>query len=317
MAKLLYIISSGHSGSTLLDILAGTINGVFASGELKRFSWQMAKRYKNEESVENLNVCSCLQPFAKCSVWQKVANNIHKTQNINVFKEPDNYDIAMLDIAAHGKKMNFGIRIPRYLFFSMLTSGIKTGSLLFNAVLKQSLNKNWKLLDSIAQTTNSLVVTDSSKSINRFVYLNSFRPENTYVILNTRDPLGYAYSYIKRGVPPEQSLKMRQLYLEQATSVLRKLKKSYISISYEELCANPVSTRIKIAQYLNISEPGKFSEIDTHDMHLIAGNPMRYNGKISIKQDESWRQKLSNHEIEAINKLVKKYSFEEAHEEPY
>ncbi|MFW5804266.1 MAG: hypothetical protein ACOCWG_03435 [bacterium] len=40
MAKLIYIISTGHSGSTLLDILLGTFNNVFSTGEFRYFTWQ-------------------------------------------------------------------------------------------------------------------------------------------------------------------------------------------------------------------------------------------------------------------------------------
>ena len=37
--KLLYIVSLGHSGSTLLDLLSGTIKGVFSMGEAHFLSW--------------------------------------------------------------------------------------------------------------------------------------------------------------------------------------------------------------------------------------------------------------------------------------
>ena len=42
-AKLIYIVAAGHSGSTLLDMLIGSIPGVFSTGELNHLPWQLSR----------------------------------------------------------------------------------------------------------------------------------------------------------------------------------------------------------------------------------------------------------------------------------
>jgi len=41
MKKIVYILSVGHSGSTLLDMLLGQFPNIFSTGELKHLTWQL------------------------------------------------------------------------------------------------------------------------------------------------------------------------------------------------------------------------------------------------------------------------------------
>jgi hypothetical protein len=40
-SKIIFIISAGHSGSTLLDLLIGTLPSVVSTGELIWLPWQI------------------------------------------------------------------------------------------------------------------------------------------------------------------------------------------------------------------------------------------------------------------------------------
>ena len=48
MVNLIYIVSPGHSGSTLLDMLLGSLPGVFSLGECTYLPWQL---YRNGKVV--------------------------------------------------------------------------------------------------------------------------------------------------------------------------------------------------------------------------------------------------------------------------
>ena len=62
--RILYVSGAGRSGSTLLELMLGQINGFTAAGELRHF-W--------ERGVLKNQLCSCGRHFDDCSFWQEVA----------------------------------------------------------------------------------------------------------------------------------------------------------------------------------------------------------------------------------------------------
>ena len=60
--------------------------------------------------------------------------------------------------------------------------------------------------------------------------------------------------------------------------------------SYEDLCADPVRMRQRIAKFLGLPDPGRNLSINTHKHHLVAGNPMRYKGKIAKRNSDLSRR---------------------------
>ena len=61
--KLVFIAGAGRSGSTLLELLLGQFDGVFAAGELHSM-WHRGL-------IENRR-CGCGLPFRHCAVWKSV-----------------------------------------------------------------------------------------------------------------------------------------------------------------------------------------------------------------------------------------------------
>lgn len=72
--KYVYIICSGHSGSTLLDLMLSNAANVFSMGEILRL----------EQAINDGTLCSCRAPVAKCRVWEPIIEPF-SSQNINVF----------------------------------------------------------------------------------------------------------------------------------------------------------------------------------------------------------------------------------------
>ena len=57
--KILYLLGSSRTGSTLLDNILGEFDGFFSAGEV-RFLWRRL--------LENRR-CGCGQPIGQCEVW--------------------------------------------------------------------------------------------------------------------------------------------------------------------------------------------------------------------------------------------------------
>ena len=76
-----------------------------------------------------------------------------------------------------------------------------------------------------------------------------------------------------------------------------------IVIPYEELAKKLQEIRAKLARFLGLAEQGELIKIDTREHHLVAGNPMRYKGQISIRYDDSWKNVLEGGIIDKINTM--------------
>ncbi len=73
---ILYIIGSGHSGSTLLDMLLGGHSKIVGVGEFRMFSNQKQK-------LEN-QICTCGKKILDCSFWKKVSQTIEECPTLNI-----------------------------------------------------------------------------------------------------------------------------------------------------------------------------------------------------------------------------------------
>ncbi|MDF9796751.1 hypothetical protein OKW21_002014 [Catalinimonas alkaloidigena] len=310
MSKLVYIISTGHSGSTLLDLLIGSIPGVFSTGEVRRLPWQLAHKNLAEKSVENQNICSCLNPFDQCEVWTQVVEELSAEAGFDIFAQPDRFPISMLI----GHEATYKMTTKDYAYNGLYKKSLAHPNLHWLAkLIYQSqlgrIKNNWKLFDAIEKVTGKQFVVDSSKDIARFPFLHTYRPEDTYLIVNKRDSLRFANSYIKRGLSPENSLKARYGFYKTVYKIIENNPSiNYMDVIYEDLCENPSLLRKKIANFLGIELPSLDYQINTRDYHLVEGNPMRYRGELNIRIDNNWKKSLSDDEFETITQLSEKYS---------
>ncbi|MEK6481259.1 sulfotransferase [Catalinimonas sp. 4WD22] len=310
MAKLVYIVSTGHSGSTLLDLLIGSIPGVFSTGEIRRLPWQLAHKNLSEKSVDNQNICSCLKPFDKCEVWTHVVEELSKDAGCNIMDHPDKFPISMLI----GHEATYKMTVKDYAYNGLYKKSLIHSNLhwLANIIYKTQLERiknNWKLFESIEKVTGDQFIVDSSKDIARFPFLHTYRPDDTYLIVNKRDSLRFANSYIKRGLSPKNSLKARYGFYKTVYKIINNNPSiKYMDVLYEDLCENPSLLRKKIADFLGIKLSSLEYNINTKDYHLVEGNPMRYKGELNIRIDNNWKKSLSNDEFKTITQLSEKYN---------
>lgn len=310
MAKLVYIVSAGHSGSTLLDLLTGSIPGVFSTGEIRRYPWQMAHKNLPEKSVENQNICSCLKPFDECDVWSEVGKSLSHKVGYDIFQDPERFKMSMLIGHAATEKMSLpnwflnGIykRSWQYPFLK------KAGQMIYNNQLP-IIKNSWLLFDTISEVTGSKYVVDSSKDIARMAFLSQYRVNDVYVLINKRDPIRFANSYLKRGKKPRKSLESRYKFYRTVYNILKKNDKiKHLDVLYEDLCKSPKEVRKNIADFLEIELNSFDYKINTKERHLIEGNPMRYKGLIDIKVDDKWKKEIQKKEFDLIKHLSVKYS---------
>jgi len=309
MTKLIYIVSTGHSGSTLLDLLVGSFQNVFSAGEFKYFTWLLYSTRNAERSLQMENICSCRKSFQECNVWTKIINIISEDENIDLINNPEEFKTTILSDFRSKTKSPPVIRLIRKVVsFEMYYLKRPVFSKWLKEFYSTEVSNVWKLIDTIGKITQADYVVDSSKNMLRYYLLKQARPNDVFLIVNSRDNFGFANSYIKRNIKPAVSLKRKKKFLNRAERLIKNLKPDYINTNYNDLVSNPESVLGRISHRLGLTYNSRqISDIDTRNYHLVAGNPMRFKGKLRISYDNSWEKQLSDEMIEDIKYYINKY----------
>lgn len=136
--RVLYILGSGHSGSTLLDCILGNNPNVFSVGELSFYN--VIKNHIPHAKTKHRkgDFCACGEKMSNCSFWKRIikidGNKFHIKKT-------------------YTKQENFN-----YLSQSSNLSRLKRGNFK---------NADFELLKLIASESGRSVILDSSKDPRR------------------------------------------------------------------------------------------------------------------------------------------------------
>jgi len=313
--KVIFILSMGHSGSTLLDIILGSLDGIFSTGELIWFPFQVEReRDKNETiSKQNQNICTCGDSFTDCKVWSGVLNLIEKQYNLDIIKSTD-FPISTHDNTKLLREKNISIfkRITNNLqeYFNTRHPFYKTISYYRNMKYERDKLNYKELIDSIIKVTNSEYVVDSSKDISRAITLSTEKSIIPHYIILYRDLRRVVSSYIKHGGNPYIAIVKYYIYYSNIYKFFKKNKDlNLLLVKYEDFCKDVPRLKKDIGKFLSIdiSSLNK-DEYLMKNYHLVGGNPMRYSDKIIIRQDNNWENNIENKKLlYIIEKMEKRY----------
>lgn len=164
MKKVIFILSVGHSGSTLIDISLGQFKNTFSTGELKHLTWQYYRKIENVDSVQK---CTCGEYFDKCQVWANVIKDLAEYRNVDINDVPQMVPIKYFDNFSYVKDYKKDKTI-RYFYKRNLKYKI-IPQIVFSSFLKRINKNNICLYDSVFKNNNEIeYIIDSSKDIIRF-----------------------------------------------------------------------------------------------------------------------------------------------------
>jgi hypothetical protein len=323
-SKLVYILGAGHSGTTLLDCVLGTLPGVVSMGEVTHLPWQLHRgknapeRVSVEEAKERRDVCSCLRNFRACPFWAPIINEMSEELGFDVFEDSGRFKIMLLneefrDLEHRVFSMPRFRRIfswaprrvlirlgERYPILSPISSLIRNGQ-------QDRVTNNWMLFDRVAAYAQAECVVDSSKDPIRFKLLSERRPDRVKAVLMARSLHACAVSYLRRGHNPLEIARHARSYHNRAVGILERAGVEYTVLSYDQLALDPMAQRRRLAEFLGIEAPEESIYLDTHACHLVAGNPMRFRGKMDIRYDARWVNEITpslRARIDEIEKTV-------------
>jgi hypothetical protein len=276
--KVLFVVGSGRSGSTLLDILLGQIDGFFSTGELHSLWWA---------GILEGRRCGCRLAVRDCPVWRHVIARSSPNGSVRF----DARQVTRLQRSVPG---------PVGAWLLAHGRGPRGDLDRYGRLLVETYR-------GIAETSGARVVVDSSKHPAVGTLLPSLAGIRPYFVHLVRDPRGVAHSWRRRKPATDRygTLEMERFYagasagrwvLEQAAgrALCRANRSSSLQLRYEDLARDP---RAAVGRILSmVGEDSSRSDVlerprlDLRTTHTVSGNPVRlHGGPLVIAVDDEWR----------------------------
>jgi hypothetical protein len=261
--RVIYIIGSGRSGTTLLDIILGNSTDIFSAGELNR--------YTERNGIPADVNCNEAGIF-----WNEILNGLSK-ENL----------AAPISYRALCKKFEH-----HFAIFRLLSKNKRD--------FKKYANYQSKFFSVLFKKVNTefhkSIIIDSSKYPLRAYYLSKILNNHISYIYIKRNPQAVVESFQKKDVEQQsKSRLMANIYLLatnfMATSILKKLNKTHevSTIAYEDLLINPEYALSKIETDLNISLQASKDLIKSESFlqvgFLFDANRLRLQKEIKLKKE--------------------------------
>ena len=279
--KIVFIIGSVRSGSTLLEMLISEHRQGTAIGELTQLNhcWNSKK-----------DRCLCGQDYVSCPFWRT----------------------AQQDTGLDFSKTATSIRKDWITKFVLLMPP-KAGRVLLNLFAsypslqwnRSVIKNNFKMLTAIFNRQNSSFIVDSSKYPSLFKFYHLLYPENFCAIIIKRDGRAVINSIRKRGLSRTKAVFSWIRTTLNTMLIIGTVPKLRLhTLHYEQLCTHLDSEMNSIWSFLNVPPMILSPVIHKQGKHSIAGSPTikRLTGRtIDIKLDTSWKKDLSPREIKYFN----------------
>jgi hypothetical protein len=288
--SLLYIAGLGRSGSTLLDLVLGELDGAHSSGELRRY-WQAVAAGPGEEGADW--ICGCGQPVRECSFWRRVGEDIPLDDAPMSAAEALAFQRRAVRLRPGSvRRLRRQVSDPeRDRYAEMVT----------------------RLVCSVASASGAGVVVDSSK-----------RPEEAFLIAENcdvdlrlvhivRDPRAVAHSRsriksMRQGEAPGDNFQrwhpaataarwaIRSEFIERG--LRPRLGSRYLLLRYEDLVADPSGALGRVAAVAGLDDSAapftSAGAVTLGENHSLPGNPIRHTrGTLEIRSDDAWLSEMS------------------------
>ena len=281
VTRVISIAGSDRSGSTLLDTILGTVDGIFSAGELRHL-W--------ERGVMEQRRCGCGEPIPGCEVWGPVLASMAGHAGTR--------DAAAI---VH----DLGRVRTRYAPLAMVPLSRRH----YVRRIQPIIDLYGRLLTSVRDITGSRVIVDSSKRPLYTFMLAQVPGVDLTVVHIVRDPRAVAHSRNRykrqldtderRGMtqaPPLRSATSWAMWNVGVRSLAGRLPR-YVVVRYEELIGDPEATIRRIMATAGVEDAAvpfiDGSTVTLQPNHTVSGNPSRFTtGDVELRLDSAWERDM-------------------------
>ncbi|MFQ5642248.1 MAG: hypothetical protein ACE5FQ_00965 [Thiogranum sp.] len=277
--QVIYVAGSGRSGTTILDRVLGTLDGVTSFNEIYCLL---------TDGLRDNDRCACGTRFNDCDFWRDVLDR--------VLDGPD--DITRI--------RNLYDRFDHMQQFLRIFLGAPGDH--YRKQLDEYRTWLGKLYFTLAEKSGNRIIIDSSKVPTRALILNQVDGIDVHVVHLVRDVRAVVYAWQKEKYNPAYESRLptyatlrtvRFWYARNLTSELLGRRMPYVRFIYEDFVRNPQSALPHLTSRLAPLADKRFSFLEDGSirldaLHSIGGNPDRFTtGPVKLRLDTAWVDKLS------------------------
>ncbi len=261
---ILYIMGTGRSGTTILEILLSNNSDIFGVGEITHIF---------QDGFINDEICSCGKPASICEHWSTVRQKCEWTD-----ADIPKLNQLFINIAWHTQFPKVAAnRVP------------KDQKILFEKT-------NKCLFQMSAKISGAEIIIDSSKYAGRALELARAFPTKVKIICLTRSPAGLVKAFKKTDAAEQKpkSLPATLFYYIYTIACFRivawMLKSRVLRIRYEDMISDPDKILSKIESWANIDLSQTKNILKEKQWleagHIVTGNRLRRQGRVKFKPGE-------------------------------
>jgi hypothetical protein len=248
--------------------------------------------------------CSCGELFRECEFWNHIAARTRALGHpVNVFET--NFWNTHLRLSRNQLTNTLLARSLGWEPLNRVRDAV-VGAVPGTGEAFSRMGWNtWSLASAVLERTGKTVFVDTARDHQRPKYLAPFPMLDVKVIHLIRDPRGNVASIMKHtGVDVATAARQWAHSNVEAARVRRYLPpERWMSLHYEELCADPAGVLDRISDFLGIGRPMMQDGFRNSVSHII-GNKMRMKGLGEIREDLSWRTTLGPAELSTIARIA-------------
>lgn len=277
---LVYILSNGRSGTTLLDLLLGAHPNIWTLGEAHILPWEL----KNRRTP-----CGCGVPIEEDDFWAPLLPEIPL--------ETTGYHVGYFR-----NRQQVGKVVRWEHLFDLVRGRVSSR---WTEAVREYAKRNERYFrvvreaaeDRMGQEVEWLV--DNSKDPYRLFWLQQSGRFDIRVIHLVKDPRAFVYSMVRREMPGVTKRVIRftgRWIIENA--IMRRLmgvgfpEDATRTLAYEQLAAAPEETLKNLGAWLGLDyDPDLVHTFRDYENHAVSGNMMRWRERDdAIRLDQRWKR---------------------------
>ncbi|MFH1215530.1 MAG: sulfotransferase [Pseudomonadota bacterium] len=295
--KVVYIVSSSYSGSTLLSFLLNTHPEI---GTISEFD--IMDNIVNDPDF----LCSCGEKLRECNFFSRIKRRLNDKC---VAFEIDDMNMMFRFFQSDLLNNIFFEKIPKLQSYYLEKYRDYVVNLLPSVIRKKNImrQRNAAFFSAILEESGACIFLDACKDPYRMKFLFESSEFDLRVIYLIKDGIAGVSSFMKHS--QRDIVNATHRWFKEQVTICRLLKeipdKNKITVQYSDLCRNPETILAGIYNFLNIAAiPVKsFHEVEHH----VIGNRMRLSGITEIREDTSWRKRISKSEFDKYLQISSLY----------